>query len=136
VGAWLQLPRADGLRFHVPDAPGLCETCRGRAATAAGYCTRLCAMFDAALDELAAAIEDAAGERLAPAVVAARTRLRAIAAVYDAPDGIQPGVVADWSEDVAAGLLLPVPFALAVARVRELAAGADPAPALDVPDRT
>lgn len=136
MAAWLQLPRADKLNLQVPDAPGLCETCREAPAAPAVYCCRLCALFDAALDELAAALVAADGERMAPAVIAARTQLRAVAAVYDQPDGIARSVADDWADDVAAGVLLAVPFRQAVAQVRRLAAKPLPAATLDVADRT
>lgn len=124
MAAMLRLPRSDGLELEVPDAPGLCETCRGSAAGRDGYCSRLCALFDTALDELAAAYDAADGDRRAGPVVIARTRLRAIAAVYDATragTGPAPELGDDWDEDVRAGELLPVAFRTAISEVRRLA---------------
>lgn len=125
--AALRLHRAPGFALELPAGPGLCETCRERPATpAARYCDRLCALFDIALAELAAAIHDAPDERCAAPVVVARTRLRAVASVYDAHKlRRDPGIRVDrrseaaaWRADVAAGLLLPDDYAAACAEVR------------------
>lgn len=125
MGASLRLHRAPGLWFDVPSAPGCCETCRTRPAELGRYCDRLCALFDAALDALTDAHRSAPDEPRAPGVVAARTRLRAVAAVYDArrvrggpdDDPMTRTAAADWAADVADGLLLPVAFGRAIERV-------------------
>lgn len=89
--ALLRLPRGDGFALNVPEGEGLCETCREPApATLAGarYCSPLCALFDRALADLAAAYHAADDDRDAPAVRAARRRLRTVARLYDAVHGI------------------------------------------------
>lgn len=103
----------------------LCETCRERRAHAGGYCDRLCAAFDAALADHAAALADADNDPLAAPVVLSRTRLRAVAEIYDERrlrrnrwDRLLYGDPAAWAEDVAAGLLLPVAHAAAVDEAR------------------
>jgi hypothetical protein len=131
MAAWLRLPRADGLSVDLPDAPGLCETCRRRGAREGSrYCSAVCYLFDDALDRLAGAYAAADLDRGAAPVIVARTRLRAIAAVFDsrrlAPED-RRGAAAAWDVDVADGLLLPIPYREAVAEVRRLIARADAA---------
>ena len=127
----LQLQRSDGLALEVPPpAPGVCETCRkpsGAQARDGCYCSGLCALFDAALAALVAALERAEGDRFGPDVVSARTWLRAVALEYDAamlpPDERRrrgPGGD-DWTDDVAAGLLTPVRASVLRAEVRRRA---------------
>jgi hypothetical protein len=126
VAASLRLPTLAGC-VELDAPPGVCETCRELPAGPSGYCSALCAGFDAALRRLARAYRDADDDKLAPAVVAARTALRAIADVYDerriecAPRNARQLAAAaeEWERSARLGELLPVPYRDAIRRAAE-----------------
>lgn len=107
-----------GFAIDVPPAmPGvLCETCRSAIVEHAGaaYCSRACEVMDQALTAHAATLIE--GDPAS--IVATRTRLRAVAAVYDVRNGVDPDPIG-WYEDIGAGLLADIAYrdALRLARL-------------------